>query len=556
MSLKNFKSILILLIVASAGCGKSKTATVTLATGLNPPTSFSNFMSQIAEQNFTISSTSTCTQTQIYAGYGPENQGNTDAFSTFAVGLSTPLADLPSILSYSSGGATGAAAWLRSSTLQPIQFTVPVGTSIGFGVAGSLTVATNPSADGTCPLMNSAGMPNPTFSIIGHSKAVITASTVVPVQLWITNSAPTVATDLPVNPGGNCNAGNGNGGGNSDNFSQQCPNLNFRQMLLQGCTAASTCGSLLNSGYAEINYFSAINGSQHITQRIPLSGSTGTAATPVAGLTSLLGGVLPDFGHYNVRLFSSTGTLTEELQYQNQNGGPGSPPTPTPYFVVTATGANDLGYLNVLNNTTTPTPSVAPVPVPVPVTLPIMLTVTQNQSSGFNFTWNSVPGANSYDVQLLNITTSTVTLPFTNLAASTILVSPSSLVTGNSYLATIIAKDASSTVIATSSNVPITPVGNFSAGASPSTGQINFLSLLATGADHFDIYYSTTAGGPFSNEVGGFPILATAPSSGSYLLSNTTMGLTTGTAYYFQVKAYNSASGLYIYTFLSSTTPY
>ena len=169
-------------------CGKSEqTAMVTLVTGLESASRPINLMEKIT--SLKLFTGGQCSQTQLYAGFGPHQDGGPPQLATFPVSLTTPLANGSAQIE--SSYQNGVAGWLAASSLKTITLPAPVGVSLDFGILGALNVSSTASADGTCPLTvpGSTG-PNETYSLIGHSVATISGATVVPVKLWVNSASP------------------------------------------------------------------------------------------------------------------------------------------------------------------------------------------------------------------------------------------------------------------------------------------------------------------------------------------------------------------------------
>ncbi len=289
-----------LMTILGSGCGHQKTATVTLQTGFEAKEAPQNLMARFFTQKV-ASVNKMCVQSQIFAAAGPHTDDNgTFSLSSYPVQLTTPLdANVDGDFS------NGALGWLQASQFGTISIPVPTGVPVDIGIIGALSAPVEVAGDGTCPLLDSStGFPNPSYSVLGHVLTTVSANTVVPINIWIANGAQPIASPAP---GSTCD-------GNSDKYSQQCPNQNFDRV---SCTG-SNCSTIF---YAQFDYFYGANGGQHITQLLPLS-ATGSVYIPdVSPLDVTLIGGAPTAAYEKVHVKNGSTSISGSNYFKNMGTG-------------------------------------------------------------------------------------------------------------------------------------------------------------------------------------------------------------------------------------------
>jgi fibronectin type 3 domain-containing protein len=199
----------------------------------------------------------------------------------------------------------------------------------------------------------------------------------------------------------------------------------------------------------------------------------------------------------------------------------------TYYFVVTA--VNNVGP-SVYSNQAYATPSSS-----LSATLaPTGLTATAGNAQAV-LAWNAVTGATSYNVYQSTTSGSygaSIASPTTTTYTAT------SLTNGTAYYFVVTAVDSANTPAesaksneatatpATPAPLPPAPTGLVATAAD---SQVALTWNAVAGAASYNVYESTTSGGPYAN--------IASPASASY----TATGLTDGTTYYFVVTAVDSA---------------
>ena len=486
---------------------------LTVVTGLEKK-SFSNLMAQITQPiGYGVTTGLKCNQTQVLAGYGISGQDNgTQNLSTFPVSLTTPLNT-----DVSFGDGSNPAVWLQASTFGAIKFPVPLRTQIDYGVAGALVSTSIADSDGNCPMMNGSGQPNVTYSMIGHFHTFVTQDTTVPLKLWIMNSQPTDATQLPIHIGGGVCDLRTSG---TPDYSQDCPDQNFKRMNLTGCAGSSTCGPIAtNNGIMELQYFYGINGPQHITHRVKLSN-----ATTQTGL------LIADANPLNIIIFDQNSTAKEKLNFNNPNsGGPQTPtliptPSPTPFFSLIPSNTLDTTYLNVQSHGGNSNG--------------FRFGSSDQSSSGFNLNWDNAYGAVSYTVFKSTDGGSTFTQSLTTTSGTTAALTSGNYSAGNLNYYQVKATDSfgTTTVSASMALYPLN-TGLPTATTGPSSGSLSVSSFMTTGATNYKFESSNfSPAGPWSS-----PQFTNSTSTFIY------SGLTPSTSYYVRVTATNNQHGFVQY---------
>jgi hypothetical protein len=322
-----------LLSLLFSACGSpSQTAIVTLTTSLEEKPIAFNLMDKIVKASGATDLTKTggCVQTQIFAGFDTQdNKVNSKTLSTFPISLTTPLVSVSDMSNYPGGPA----GWLAASNLDAIKLSAPTGVPLDFGIVGSLILADNPAADGSCPQIDPvSGTINPTYSVIGHTSATIKKSTAVPITLWITKAAAATA-DLPATPdaGSVC----AKLGGNNAN-SQICPNLNYNQVKIH-CPTLSACeGSVTSNGYIRFEYLFSGNNDSHVTQLAKLSEANNVGTTMM---------IIPDVSPLQITILNGAGELVESATWKSDQSDIGGT---HPVFFTKIFGITDTSYPEVI----------------------------------------------------------------------------------------------------------------------------------------------------------------------------------------------------------------
>ena len=283
-------SKLILISAIVTGCGKvGDLVTVTLQTGLENNRPIPNMMESFSSlSNNLYGPSPTCKQTEIRVGYGPHTNGGNKSFNTYLVSMTTATA-LPS-------ASDPLIAWLTNATMSPIQVQIPKNEPYDFGMIGALILSTDADSNGNCLKFASPGVPNSTYSMLGHASATFTSDAIVPIKLW---TLP--VSTAPVTPlvGTSCN----NIDHHDEGVTQDCPNLNFNKVICHG----NDC----NIGYAnyiQYSYFPGSNGTPPITQLIVAVNSPNDIVS-----------YLPDVDGLNVTSYNSSNAVIISTAYSNSN---------------------------------------------------------------------------------------------------------------------------------------------------------------------------------------------------------------------------------------------
>ncbi len=592
-------------LICLASCGKSDKAKLTLVTGLESGNHTENLMERF--RGLVQSSTSTCTQTQVFAvwGYHTDN-GPSKLLPPIPVGINTPTTDG----TLSSINLMGPGKWLASSTLSPVTLSVGTGL-IDVGIGGFVvpSTATSVQADGTCPLLNGL-VPVQGFSLLGHTTATISGDTTLPVKLYITDAQPLTASGLPVDLGGNCDAQE-----NNDTFSQDCPNLNFRQLFLNGCATGSTgCGAALaTGGYLQIQSFiSNTNLTPVVNQYVSLATVTGGFGAMIPDLDPFFFTVFDASGHsvatgsFDDSKSSDSSApvisyFTDNLTYASAASGsglfpPGNFPvsaklnaTPPTAVIFDMGHSNNATNFKITNTTisaqcnTTPTVITNGIPatvtigstcipalngqiaqftvtanssvgkttsqtvsVPLPPAIPLIPVANQLAGGTISLSWTTTSGATGYTIMRSADGTNYTPVNQTPVVGTT-YEDASFLWTyavSNFYKVMAIGSDGLTATSAASS--PVVPIkSNGTMVATPGTGSCTLSNLSFPGATTMIIKYGTSAG--------NYPTTATSGTTVAPTYAVTT--LTSGTTYYFQVTETNTQSGIFTSTQSLTCTP-
>jgi hypothetical protein len=436
--------LLALSLILVTACGKSGVSSVKIVSGQD--TSHFNLLTKItsfAATNFTASS---CSQTQIFAAHGPHSDsgGGTQDLTVDSVNFSTPTFTTANQADVNGSDGNGLLSWLAASQLTTVVFNVATGATIDFGIGGSLTPATASAvtANGDCPLIDpSTQAPYPSFSLLGHDTATITGDTTIPIYLFATDAQP-VATTVPIDPGGICDQDS------NDENSQQCPNLNFKQILVGPCLATNP--NCTSQGYGPTAYLQILalpdsGGSFHVTQWVSL-----------AQAQSGIGVYVADVAPFQFTIYNGATPVATAIYNDNGNNSSTTTTNANGSTTVTTNVFSDQTPFTVndgaagSNNNNNP-PFVIVSPAPGGTFSPGLLPMN----------WTAEIGAVNYVIQAQNITTAgaamtCATIPASNLSYSVALSICNVMTAGDIYAFKILAQDANNNVIGATNPIDLT----------------------------------------------------------------------------------------------------
>ena len=239
-------------------CGpQSEMVNVQISTGLEKLGAPRNLMSGLAGTpgaHMRVAA-GNCIQRNVFVGVrpaSPETNPPTPEkpFNTFKVPLETPFAFVPA--------PADIGAWLNANSRTP-PIVVPVARNqlTEFGIVGALISAPSAPAGENCEPLDSSGLANPTFSLVGHRGVFISEDTVVPLRLW---AVDTSATPAPAPVSGTATSAASTACAASGD-SQDCPHKDFFKL-----TASPDLQTLFANDLLRLEYFYGLNQADHIVQ--------------------------------------------------------------------------------------------------------------------------------------------------------------------------------------------------------------------------------------------------------------------------------------------------
>jgi len=250
-----------------------------------------NLMEAMTSMNKVVANLSTgyCIQRTLYAGIQLGGQGSQN-FQTYPTNLSTYY-DF-------SGGSADLASWLPSNSQGgSVDITVDHGATVGFGIIGALIGMTTAPTTDVCPVFQSPGSPNQTWSVSGHRDAfTVTGDTQINLGLWILQAsaapAPATGTTATICSGSNAPA-------------EECATKNFFNVK---CTS----GCSPSTDLVRFDYFQGANRSDNPFQIFSIS-----------ALTSL-GVSLPSLDQMTGTLLDSTGAAVSTIAISQSDWSSGT----------------------------------------------------------------------------------------------------------------------------------------------------------------------------------------------------------------------------------------
>ena len=170
---------------------------------------------------------------------------------------------------------------------------------------------------------------------------------------------------------------------------------------------------------------------------------------------------------------------------------------------------------------------------------------TSASYNSVNLTWGAVAGASGYEVDRATSSTGDYSKVATITSGSTVTCTDTGLTTGQSYYYKVRAyrTGGNSTTIYSGDStvvsaipVPVAPASVKAASASYSS--VNLTWGAVTGASGYEIYLATSS-------TGAYDMVAAIPSGTTVAYTNT--GLTTGTTYYYKLRAYRMVDSTKVY---------
>ncbi len=246
---------LVLFACIFSNCSNSKTANITLVTGLENQ-DLPNFMKNMSSPH-KLAALTTCLQKNLFYGM---KRGDSDLdIETYPIDMRTLATD---------PAPTIDPTWLTTNaSFTPIKISVTKGSLVEFGILGSIIAANHAETDGTCAPFTIDGAVNPTYSVIGHRKAYVTSDAAIPLNVWVLNAASTPSPNSA--PGGpDCN-----GGGSKDSLNPYCPALDFGTYTCINCP-----------GPVKFEYVFGMNRTEHTTQFVTAAQINTTTGVSIADI--------------------------------------------------------------------------------------------------------------------------------------------------------------------------------------------------------------------------------------------------------------------------------